>query len=64
MTPPGLSLVRTEGGGSKNQPILRTNSTENADERGGGGVKNPENFVDVLNGWPLIIHANDANRYN
>ena len=35
---PSIKYVHTEGGGgSKNLPILRTNSTGNADE-GGGGV--------------------------
>ena len=35
---PSIKYVHTEGGGgSKNLPILRTNSTGNADEGGGGG---------------------------
>ena len=45
------------GGGSKNWPILQTNSTDRLREmqmEGGGGVKNPENFADVLCTCPLI----------
>ena len=38
-------------GGSKNRPILRTNSLTAVRTRG-EGLQNPENFVDVLNGSP------------
>ena len=50
--PLSLSAPRGEGGGVtfKNLPIMRTNSTGNADEGGGGGNQNPKNPADVLNG--------------
>ena len=38
----------SRGGVSKNWPILRTNSTENAGEGGGRGGQNPDNFVDAF----------------
>ena len=41
------------GRGSKNRPILWTNSTANADE-GGWGVKIPEKYADELHGRPLF----------
>ena len=42
-----LNDVRTEGGESKNTQIMRTNSLRNTD-KGGGGVKKFEHFVDVI----------------
>ena len=37
------SALRTEGGrGSENRPILRTNTTKNANEGGRGGLKSPK----------------------
>ena len=57
---PCTNDVRTEGGGGlKNCPILRTNSSDRLREmrtRGrGGGVKNAQNFADVICTWPPVL---------
>ena len=53
-----LSTSALRGGGVKNRPILRTNSTDRLREmrtKGGRGVKNPEIYANVLNGSSLIL---------
>ena len=50
-----LSTSAPRGGrGSKNRPILRTNSLT-AERTRVEGVKKSENFADVLNGSPLMV---------
>ena len=52
---PCIKDVRTEGGGGlRNLPILRTNSTDRLREmrtRGREGVQKSQNFADVLYVW-------------
>ena len=55
--------VHTEGGGLKNCQILRTNSTDRLREmrtRGREGVKNPENFANVLYKWSPSTNGHTA----
>ena len=50
----GLPLSTSAPRGSKNRPILRTNSKYyGGADKGGEGVQNPENFADVLDGFSL-----------
>ena len=51
MTYEGASIKHRTEGGSKNRPILRTNSLTEVRTRG-EGVQKSENFADVLNGSP------------
>ena len=48
-------MTSVGGGGFKNRPILRTNSTDKLREvrTRGRGVNNPQIFADVLYGWSL-----------